>query len=144
MGKTKAITDARARAFKAPPGREAVLWDGVVSGLGVRALPSGHKTWFVHRRVGNGLVKRTLSATDAMSIEDARRGARALIEEAECGNGAAVLGPTMQTFGPVFLADCAERWRPSTRVAHAHNMRRFILPAPRSVLPAKHWASRRP
>ncbi len=112
---------------RAPSRREAVLWDGVVSGLGVRALPSGRKTWFVHRRVGNGLVKRTLSATDAMSVEDARRGARALIEEAECGDGAAVSVPTMQTFGPAFLADCAERWKPSTRTAHAHNMQRFIL-----------------
>ena len=129
MGKRKAITDARARAFKAPPGREAVLWDGVVSGFGVRALPSGRKTWFVHRRVGNGLVKRTLSATDAMSVEDARRAARVLIEESKGGGGAAVSVPTMQTFGPAFLADCAGRWKPTTRAAHAHNMQRFILPA---------------
>ena len=129
MEKRKAITDARARVFKAPPGREAVLWDGVVSGLGVRALPSGRKTWFVHRRVDDGFVKRTLSATDAMSVEDARHGARALIEKAEGGGSAAVSVPTMQTFGPAFLADCAERWKPSTRTTHAHNMQRFILPA---------------
>ena len=96
MGKRKAITDARARVFKAPPGREAVLWDGVVSGLGVRALPSGRKTWFVHRRVGNGLVKRTLSVTDAMSVEGARRAARALIEGAEGGDGA-VVSPVLRT-----------------------------------------------
>ena len=44
MGNRSAITDARARTFKVPPGREAVLWDGVVSGLGVRALPSGRKS----------------------------------------------------------------------------------------------------
>ena len=129
MGKRKAITDARARAFKAPPGREAVLWDGVVSGLGLRALPSGRKTWFVHRRVGDGFVKRTLSVTDAMSVEDARRAARALIAEAECGGGAVVSVPTMLTFGPAFLADCAERWKPTTRMGHAHNMERCILPA---------------
>ena len=129
MGKRNAITDARARAFKAPPGREAVLWDGVVSGFGVRALPSGRKTWFVQRRVGNGFVKRTLSAADAMPVEDARRAARALVADAECGDGAAVSVPTMQTFGPAFLADCAERWKPTTRAGHAHNMQRFILPA---------------
>ena len=129
MGKRKAITDARARAFRAPPGREAVLWDGVVSGLGLRALPSGRKTWFVHRRVGNGLVKRTLSATDAMAVEDARCAARAVIAEAERGGGAVVSVPMMQTFGPAFLADCAERWKPSTRAAHTDNMQRFILPA---------------
>ena len=129
MGTRKAITDARARAFKAPPGREAVLWDGVVSGLGLRALPSGRKTWFVHRRVGNGVVKRTLSAADAMSVEDARRVARALIEEAESGDSAPASVPTMHTFGTAFLADCAGRWKPATRAAHAHNMQRYILPA---------------
>ena len=30
MGKRKAVTDARARVFTAPQGREAVLWDGVM------------------------------------------------------------------------------------------------------------------
>ena len=106
-----------------------MLWDGVVSGLRLRALPNGRKTWFVHRRVGNGLVKRTLSAADAMSVEDARRAARVLITEADSGGGAAMSVPTMQTFGPAFLADCAERWKPKTRAAHADNMQRFILPA---------------
>ena len=79
--------------------------------------------------VGNGLVKRTLSAADAMSVEDARRAARVLITEADSGGGAAMSVPTMQTFGPAFLADCAERWKPKTRAAHADNMQRFILPA---------------
>ena len=51
MGKRKAITDAQARAFTATAGREAVLWDVDVPGLGLRARPSGRKTWFVHRRV---------------------------------------------------------------------------------------------
>ena len=129
MGTRKKITDARARAFTAPPGREAVLWDVDVPGLGLRARPSGRKTWFVHRRVGNEVVKRTLSAADAMSTEEARRAARALIEEVEGGDDAVVSVPTMQTFGPAFLADCAERWKPSTRAGHAHNMLRFILPA---------------
>ena len=71
MGKRTAITDARARAFTAPPGREAVLWDGVVTGLGLRARASGRKTWFVHRRIGNEVVKRTLAAADTMPVEDA-------------------------------------------------------------------------
>ena len=82
MGTRKAITDARTRAFTAPPGREAVLWDGIVSGLGLRVRLNGRKTWIVHRRIGNTVVKRTLSALDAISIEDARRAACALIAEA--------------------------------------------------------------
>ena len=48
----------------------------VVTGLGLRARPSGRKLWFVHRRVGNAVTKRTLSVVDAMSVEDVRRAAR--------------------------------------------------------------------
>ena len=90
---------------------------------------SGRKTWIVQRRIGGTIVKRTLASADAMSVEDARRAARVLIAEAECGDGAAMSVPMMQMFGPAFLADCAERWKPTTRAAHAHNMQRFILPA---------------
>ena len=129
MGKRTRITDARARAFTAPPGREAVLWDGDVPGLGLRVRASGRKTWIVHRRVGNTVLKRTLSASDMMPVEDARRATRVLIEEADGGNGAPVSVPTMRTFGPAFLADCAGRWKPATRAEHADNMQRFILPA---------------
>ena len=100
-----------------------------MSGLGVRARASGYKTWIVQRRIGNAVVKRTLSAADAMTVEDARRAARVVIAEAECGDGAALSMPTMQTFGPSFLADCAERWKPTTRVGHAHCMQGSILPA---------------
>ena len=35
----------------------------------------------------------------------------------------------MRTFAPAFLADCAERWKPATRRAHADGMNRYILPA---------------
>ena len=130
MGKRSAITDARVGAFKAPPGREAVLWDGVVPGLGVRALPtSGRKTWIVHRRVGSAVAKRTLAAPDAISVEEARRAVQALIEEVEGDAGAPASVPTIRAFGPSFLADCAGRWKPTTRAAHAHNMQRSILPA---------------
>ena len=53
------------------PGREAVLWDGDVPGLGLRARASGRRTWIVRRRVGNAFVKRTPSSADAMSVENA-------------------------------------------------------------------------
>ena len=64
-----------------------------------------------------------------MAVEDARRAARVLIGEAAIGDGEPASVPTIQTFGPAFLADCAERWKPATRTAHAHYMQRFILPA---------------
>ena len=42
-------------------------------------------------------------------------------------NGAPATVPTVRTFAPAFLADCAERWKPATREAHANDMKRHHL-----------------
>ncbi|MDE0704278.1 MAG: tyrosine-type recombinase/integrase [Rhodospirillaceae bacterium] len=128
MGNKTKITEARARAFAAADGREAVLWDSAAPGLGLRARANGRKTWIVHRRCNGSVVRRTLGALDALTIEDARHAARALIADAETSGTPATV-PTVRTFAPAFLADCAERWKPATREAHADGMRRDILPA---------------
>ena len=104
-----------------------MLWDSAAPGLGLRARPNGRKTWIVHRRCNGSVVKRTLGALDALTVEDARHAARALLADAEAG-GAPAAVPTMRTFGPAFLADCAGRWKPATRRAHVDGMSRFILP----------------
>ena len=39
------ITTARARAFTPADGREAVLWDSLAPGFGLRVRPNGRKTW---------------------------------------------------------------------------------------------------
>ena len=124
--KTK-ITMAGARAFAAvaADGREAVLWDSAAPGLGLRVRPNGRKTWIVHRRCNGSVVKRTLGA---LTVEDARHAARALMADAGTGGTPAAV-PTVRMFAPAFLADCAERWKPATSEAHADGMNRFILPA---------------
>lgn len=74
----------------------------------------------MHRRMGRGVLKRTLGAIDTLKVEDARRAARALIT----GIGAAgnARAPLMRSFGPAFLADCAGRWKRATRASLAHNL----------------------
>ena len=123
------LTDARARAFAPMPGREAVLWDTVVRGFGLRVRPHGGKSWVVHRRQGDGVLKRTLGPLDALTTDEARGAARTLLDGAAACNGSAAAVPTLQTFGPMFLADCAHRWKPAMRVSHAHGLRTRILPA---------------
>ena len=122
------ITEARARTFVPADGREAMLWDSAAPGLGLRVRANGRKTWIVHRRCNGSVVKRTLGTLDALTVEDARHAARALLADAEAGNAPATV-PTVRLFAPAFLADCAERWKPTTRRAHADGMNRFILPA---------------
>ena len=122
------ITDARARAFGHVAGREAVLWDTDAPGLGLRARPNGRKTWIVRRRCAGDVVRRTLGALDALTVEDARQAARAIIAGTESGNAPAAV-PTVRAFAPAFLADCAERWKPATRATYAGTVQRWILPA---------------
>ena len=117
------ITTARARAFMPADGREAVLWDSLAPGFGLRVRPNGRKTWIVHRRRAGAVVRKTLGALDALSVENARQAGRALLAEAKAGTV-----PTMRRFAPSFLADCAERWKPATRATYAHIVRRWILP----------------
>ena len=122
------ITAARAGAFVPPDGRDAVLWDSIALGLGLRVRPNGRKTWIVHRRCNGSVIRRTVGTLDALTVEDARHAARLLIPDAEAGSTPATV-PTMRTFGPAFLADCAERWNLATRRSHADGMNRYILPA---------------
>ena len=126
MGKRTEITEAGVRNFTPPPGREAVLWDSIVPGLGMRVRANGRRTWIVHRRLGPGVVKRTLGTLDALTVEAARRAASALIADADANADTPV--PLMRIFGPVFLADCAGRWKRATRTSHAYNMHGLILP----------------
>ena len=128
MANRTKITEARARAFVPAGGREAVLWDSAAPGLGLRVRPNGCKTWIVHRRYDGSVVRRTLGPFHALTVEDARHAARAIIADAEAGGAAAAI-PTVRTFAPAFLADCAERWKPAMRRAHADGMSHFILPA---------------
>ena len=123
------LTDARARALAPPPGREATLWDATVPGFGLRVRPGGSRTWIVRRRQGGGMLRRTLGPVGVLSADAARGAARTLIAAASSGNVSPAPVPTVQAFGPVFLADCAARWKPATRVGHANNLRSHILPA---------------
>ena len=128
MASKKRITDARARAFGHATGREAVLWDTEAPGLGLRARPNGRKTWIVRRRCAGEVVRRTLGTLDALTVEDARQAARAILADADSGDApAAVL--TVRAFAPAFLADCAGRWKPATRATYAGTVQRWILPA---------------
>lgn len=104
MGTRTRITDARARRLAPPPGREAVLWDSEVAGVGLRARPSGRKTWIVHRRSAGSVLRRSLGSPEAATAGDARCIARALIAAAP--GATATTAPLLRAFGRAFLDDC--------------------------------------
>src|SRR5262245_62170767 len=76
------ITENMARSISVPDGRfHFILWDGAVTGLGLRCLAGGGKTWvYVYRPAGGG--RRSSSQTlklgswPNVSVEAARKAAR--------------------------------------------------------------------
>lgn len=74
MANRTKITMARAHAFVPADGRESVLWGGAAPEprLGLRARTNGSKTWIVHRRCIGSVVKRTIGALYALTVEGTR------------------------------------------------------------------------
>jgi len=72
-----------------PRPAEYVLWDHDLSCFGVRVRPGGGKTFIVRTRIGTGRAGRkatiTIGKPGAMTVEEARRKARAAIAEAAAG-----------------------------------------------------------
>ena len=77
------ITENMARAALVPDGKtQRILWDGAVTGLGLRCLQGGGKTWvFIYRASGVGRKASSqtikLGSWPAVSADAARNAARA-------------------------------------------------------------------
>ena len=85
------LTIQRIAAVTCVPGKgEAILWDAMVSGLGVRAYPSGRKTYFVQYRIDGGgrraqQRRLALDDVDSISLADARKVAKQRLGEVAAG-----------------------------------------------------------
>ncbi|MBM4124955.1 MAG: DUF4102 domain-containing protein [Nitrospira sp.] len=123
-----------------PEGGRIDYFDKKVSGLGLRAAPSGRLAWFVMYRVkGEKLLRRlTLGTYPALTLADAREQARAKLLDAERGTnpGEAVqqdrAAPTYGELVAEYLA------RHATKNRTADEQRRILE---KDVLPA--WKHRK-
>jgi len=78
----KILTDRGLKTLaSAPPGKRYMLWDAVVPSFGVRVTDRARITFVVMRRLDVKILRRTLGAFPAMSLEKARRQARAFLED---------------------------------------------------------------
>lgn len=123
----------RIRAAK-PRDKRYELWDDVVSGLGLRIGPSGHRAFFLRRKLPTGRVRSiTLGTAEGMSVAEARREARralaAMLDEPDDGHGPRCPGHPMNEFAEEFLERHARHWKPATLASNAHALRKHILPA---------------
>jgi integrase len=82
---TKKLTAAFVRTARAEPGSDrTIYWDAHLPGFGLVVLASGHKSWCVQYR--HGRVSRRLTIKGALSLDDARREARAAIGKVARGH----------------------------------------------------------
>ncbi len=123
----------RIRAAK-PRDKRYELWDDAVSGLGLRIGPSGHRAFFLRRKLPTGRVRSiTLGTAEGMSVAEARREARrvlaAVLDEPDDGHGPRYPGRPMNEFAEEFIERHARHWKPATLASNAHALRKHILPA---------------
>lgn len=82
---TRKLTAAFTRTARAEPGSDrTIFWDATLPGFGLVVLASGHKSWCVQYR--HGRVSRRLTLKGALSLDDARREARAAIGKVARGH----------------------------------------------------------
>lgn len=112
---------------------EFVEWDDQVIGLGRRLRAATRPRWIVQTRVNGVSRKRVLGDAEAISLIDARLAAIALLERIRADDPdetADAPDPmaTVEEFSAIYLADCKNRWKPSTQHRNAARFRLSIIP----------------
>lgn len=74
------LTDKNVLTLAVPASGQAIYWDSVRPGLGVRVTAAGSRVYVVQGQCNSKSVRVTLKPCDELSIDDARAQARAAIE----------------------------------------------------------------
>ena len=121
----------RVRAAK-PRSTSYDIRDHVVTGLTLRVLPSGTRTYTVERTVQGRRRYANVGDAATLTVPQARREARKLIahftEPAKTRIGPRKPGEPMTAFAEEFFDRQAHRWKPRPRETNARIVRKDILP----------------
>ncbi|WP_131118472.1 site-specific integrase [Lichenihabitans psoromatis] len=118
-------------------GRDAVTWDGELTGFGVRMRPSGAKSFIVSYRLGGRnapMRKVTIGAVGKIDVEKARAEARRILAGAELGQDrAADLARSRAELSiaglcDLYLAEGCETKKASTLATDRGRIERHIKP----------------
>ena len=112
-----------------PASREYSLRDTKISGLSLRVLPSGIKSWVMRFQDGGRARRVTLGDARHMPIEDARSRAHALLA-GNCPKPAMTKpkGMTFKAFAVLYRKRRTARWKPSTRRTNECYLESTLLP----------------
>ncbi len=127
------LTDASVRRLR-PAVTEYIVRDSRLAGLGVRVRPSGHRSFVWHGTVDGRAVRTTIGPARLMTVEEARRECRAMLDGAHPqigGDGA------RRAAVPLFREFVAEDWLPACRGRYNTRWRRHCeRMVQRQLLPA--------
>ena len=116
VGKVR-LTDAGVARLK-PGGTEYIVRDSRTAGLGVRVLPSGHRSFVWHGTVKGRVVRTTFGSAALMTVDEARSTCRALLD----GSHPLCAGdPAGRAVVPLFRDFVMEDWLPVRRSRYSPN-----------------------
>lgn len=118
-----------------PRERQHFLWDDLVTGFGVRVLPSGRKSYVVQYRFDGRVRRVTLCSAEHVRVAEARKRARKVLDEVAQGNDPGdkqrrkQANATVKELAERFEAEhIAVRVKASTAKEYRRNLRQFIVP----------------
>lgn len=136
MKLTKRALDAA--AYEGDGKARHVLWDDEVPGFGCRLYPSGKKTFVLSYRVNNRKRMMTIGAYGALTLDQARKAARAELAKVETGNAdpleerqKATRGETVADLCAAYMERHASKKKSGTD--DQRRIDRYILPAWRNL-----------
>lgn len=116
--------------------KDVVIWDESLTGFGLRAKPSGAKSFIVQYRNKNGRSRRlSIGQAGKLTLDQARKAAKRVLGEVADGKDPAEerqmarRGESVEQLCDLYMKDhCANRCKASTIAAHEWLMKRFIRP----------------
>ena len=119
-----------------PTDREIVVWDDSLPGFGVRAKPSGAKTFIIQYRNRAGRSRRlSIGKLGKVTLDQARKEAVRLMGQVALGHDPAedkrrlLRSETVAQLAKVYMTEhCAGRCKPRTIAAHTWLLDKFIKP----------------
>ncbi|MGI9435476.1 MAG: tyrosine-type recombinase/integrase [Geminicoccaceae bacterium] len=78
------FTKANVSKLSLPPGKaDFVHFDSALPGFGLRIRATGKRTWFIHKRTKEGVLKRTIGDISLFDLDEARMEARKILNKVE-------------------------------------------------------------